>query len=111
MKLLIQVNVANDSAKHGVSDTALFPLVERLLEQQSAGVALCGLMTIGRFGVGADVTRRDFARLRELLSDCRERFGNGFSELSMGMSGDYEMAVEEGATMVRVGSALFGARH
>ena len=110
VKLLLQVNVANDPAKHGVPDADLFPLLERLLDRPSPGVVLRGLMTIGRFGVATDITRGDFARLRELLGQCRQRFGDSFSELSMGMSGDYEMAVEEGATMVRVGSALFGSR-
>jgi uncharacterized pyridoxal phosphate-containing UPF0001 family protein len=67
-------------------------------------------MTIGRRAVGEAETRHGFARLRELLEKCRQRFGERFSELSMGMSGDYDLAIEEGATMVRVGSALFGER-
>jgi pyridoxal phosphate enzyme (YggS family) len=110
VRLLLQVNVSNDPAKHGVHEAGLFPLVERLLERPAAGIVVCGLMTIGRLGVAVEDTRRDFARLRTLLEACRQRFGNTFSELSMGMSSDYEIAVEEGATMVRVGSALFGAR-
>lgn len=111
VNLLLQVNVAKDPAKYGVAEQELFPLVESILAQPSGGVRLCGLMTIGRFGVAADETRRAFARLRELLEQCQQRFGDSFTELSMGMSGDFEIAVEEGATLVRVGSALFGARN
>jgi uncharacterized pyridoxal phosphate-containing UPF0001 family protein len=67
-------------------------------------------MTIGFRDASEAVTRRGFADLRELLETCRSQFGETFSELSMGMSGDYALAIEEGATMVRVGSALFGER-
>ncbi|MDT8387617.1 MAG: YggS family pyridoxal phosphate-dependent enzyme [Thiogranum sp.] len=110
VNLLLQVNIADDPAKHGVPESGLFALAETILGQPHAGIRLCGLMTIGRADAQADATRRDFARLRELLEQCRVRFGSDFRELSMGMSGDYEMAIEEGATLVRVGSALFGVR-
>ena len=110
VSLLLQVNVAADPAKFGIQPAALPTLVERLLEADYAGVRLRGLMTIGRRAADAGETRRSFAELRELLQQCRERFGKDFSELSMGMSGDFELAVEEGATMVRVGTALFGER-
>jgi uncharacterized pyridoxal phosphate-containing UPF0001 family protein len=86
------------------------PLIDSLLEQQLVGIRLRGLMTIGRLNAGAGETRAAFAQLRRLLEQCRARFGPRFSELSMGMSADYELAIEEGATMVRVGSALFGER-
>jgi len=66
-------------------------------------------MTIGYHDIEASMTQRSFTRLRELLETCRIRYGADFSELSVGMSGDYLLAIEEGATMVRVGSALFGA--
>ncbi len=110
VKLLVQVNVFRDPAKQGVAVAELFPLLEHILVQELPGVQLCGLMTIGRLDCAADETRRGFAAARRLLEQCRERFGDGFAELSMGMSGDFETAIEEGATMVRVGSALFGPR-
>ena len=110
VKLLIQVNVADDPAKHGVPASEVFPLVESILELDGSGVQLRGLMTIGRRGVGESDTRRTFADLRVLLAQCRVRFGEQLTELSMGMSGDYELAIREGATMVRVGTALFGER-
>lgn len=110
LKLLLQVNVAGDPAKHGLAPQHLYTTVDELLELQLAGIELCGLMTIGYLGADEPRTRASFAALRELLAGCRERFGDGFRELSMGMSDDFETAIEEGATMVRVGTALFGSR-
>jgi pyridoxal phosphate enzyme (YggS family) len=110
VRLLVQVNVFRDPAKHGVASEELFALLDAILARDLPGIRLCGLMTIGRLGGSEADTRRGFARARRLLEDCRQRFGEGFRELSMGMSGDYPLAIEEGATMVRVGSALFGAR-
>ena len=111
VNLLLQVNVSSDPAKYGVRSKELFPLVEQLLEQTSERIRLRGLMTIGHRLVSDDERRRSFAQLRRLLEQCRSRFGSSMSELSMGMSDDFELAIEEGATMVRVGTALFGARH
>ena len=110
VRLLVQVNVFRDPAKHGVAEQDLFALLEAILARELPGIRLCGLMTIGRLALSEADTRRGFARARGLLQQCRERFGDAFRELSMGMSGDYELAIEEGATMVRVGSALFGSR-
>jgi len=110
LKLLLQVNVAQDPAKHGLSPQELYPAVEQLLAQPLPGIQLCGLMTIGLLAADDYRTRASFAALRDLLEGCRQRFGDSFRELSMGMSDDFEVAIEEGATMVRVGTALFGAR-
>ena len=110
VNLLLQVNVSADPAKHGVPGRDLFPLLEKLLEHESEQIRLRGLMTIGYRGASDDDRRRSFAALRQLLEQCRCRFGPSLTELSMGMSGDFEMAIEEGATMVRVGTALFGPR-
>lgn len=110
VNLLIQVNVADDPAKHGVHASEVFALAESILELDEPGAQLRGLMTIGRRAAGKSITRRAFAELRVLLEQCRQRFGEQLAELSMGMSGDYELAIREGATMVRVGTALFGER-
>ena len=68
-------------------------------------------MTIGPYPATEADSRACFARLRELRDDCRKRFGlKDFSELSMGMSGDYAAAIKEGSTMVRIGTAIFGER-
>ncbi len=110
VKVLLQVNISSDPAKHGIEQDELFPLVDTLLEEQLKTVRLCGLMTIGQRGAGEAESRATFAGLRTLLEHCRQRFGDSFTELSMGMSDDFELAVEEGATMPRIGTALFGRR-
>jgi len=72
---------------------------------------VCGLMTIAPYAQEAEDARPVFAGLRRLHDEAREAFPQlGLEHLSMGMSGDYEVAVEEGATMVRIGTAIFGAR-
>lgn len=106
--VLVQVNVSAEATKFGVAPAAL----ERLLGSVAglAGLALDGLMTIGPEVATAEAARPGFARLRELRDRAERTLGLELPELSMGMSGDYEVAVEEGATLVRVGSALFGPR-
>lgn len=106
-KLLIEVNVSRDAAKHGFAPEALEALLPQFAALKHARV--CGLMTMAALEGGPDVARRNFAELRE-LRDRLQRAAPPFlrlDELSMGMSGDFEVAIEEGATQVRVGSALF----
>ncbi len=111
VQALVQVNVARDPAKQGIAPEALFEVLDALFETACAGIRLRGLMTIGAFDQSETITRRVFAQLRTLAEAAAVRFGaEAFAELSMGMSGDFEIAVEEGATMVRVGTALFGPR-
>ncbi|MEZ5543399.1 MAG: YggS family pyridoxal phosphate-dependent enzyme [Pseudomonadota bacterium] len=111
VQVLIQVNVAADPAKQGLAASELFSFVDRLLAADLAGIRLRGLMTIGRHDADTEPRRAEFAALRELGRACAERFGAPlFCELSMGMSADFELAITEGATMVRVGSSIFGAR-
>jgi len=108
---MLQVNIADDPDKFGIQPDGVFSFVDGLLSSGFGGIRLCGLMTIGRYDASATEIRRFFARLRELRDACAQRFGAGmFRELSMGMSGDFEIAIAEGSTMVRVGSAIFGAR-
>ncbi|NQU23299.1 MAG: YggS family pyridoxal phosphate-dependent enzyme [Candidatus Nealsonbacteria bacterium] len=105
--ILLEVNVSQEPAKHGFSPDAVEPFLARAAGLRS--VQIRGLMCMARLGGGSESAREDFARLRKLrdrLDDvCPESIS--LDELSMGMSGDYEVAIEEGATIVRVGSALF----
>lgn len=111
VNILIEVNVTGDPKKHGVAADALPKFIEKLLEQDLPALPLRGLMTIGPHAAAEKQTRACFAGLRRLRDDCQRRFGlKGFSELSMGMSDDYRAAIQEGATMVRVGTAIFGKR-
>jgi pyridoxal phosphate enzyme (YggS family) len=106
--ILVQVNVDEDPAKAGVLPADAEGVVRRLVELPRLDVQ--GLMTIGRFGVAEDVSRTTFRSLQALGATLRERVPGLGSALSMGMSDDFEVAVEEGATIVRVGRALFGER-
>jgi uncharacterized pyridoxal phosphate-containing UPF0001 family protein len=100
----VEVNVAEEENKHGVAPEAVAALVDHAAGLDQVDVV--GLMAMAPFSDDPEDARPHFARLREL----RDRIG--LRELSMGMSGDYEVAIEEGATIVRIGSALFdgGAR-
>ena len=107
MEVLLQVNVAGEATKGGFSPDELRPEAERLTTQ--VGVRVRGVMTMAPLTGDERVLRATFAGARECLAVLRE-VGHPADELSMGMSNDYEVAVEEGATMVRLGTALFGAR-
>jgi septum formation protein len=106
--VLVQVNVARDAAKSGVSLEALEPLLLGL--KDLPGLRVAGLMTIGAADETAERARADFRRLRESLTAMRSRGLVAGAELSMGMSGDYDVAIAEGATWVRLGTAIFGPR-
>lgn len=108
---LIQVNVIHDPAKSGVLPEELPALLEQLMAEGLPGIRLRGLMTIGPHG-GSEIELRDcFGKLRDLLDTTQNQFGLlDFNQLSMGMTDDMEQAIAEGATMVRVGSAIFGSR-
>ncbi|MDR0434840.1 MAG: YggS family pyridoxal phosphate-dependent enzyme [Gracilibacteraceae bacterium] len=108
---LIEVNIANDEAKAGLPREDVRDFL--ISAADYAAVEIRGLMTVGAFAVPAAETRETFRCLRLLRDELRaERIpgAENLAELSMGMSQDFETAVEEGATIVRVGSLLFGAR-
>ncbi len=106
--VMVQVNVSGEPSKSGVTPAALAPLLERLMGLE--GLAVDGLMSIGQPVERPEQARREFAALRELRDRAARALGVALPQLSMGMSGDYEVAVEEGSTLVRIGTALFGAR-
>ena len=107
-KVFLEVNVAGESSKFGFNPDALRAAMEELLALDR--VAIDGLMTIPPFAPEAESSRRYFAALRELRDRLSSEFRVPLPELSMGMSGDFAVAVEEGATFVRIGTALFGER-
>jgi pyridoxal phosphate enzyme (YggS family) len=108
LPVLVEVNVSGEATKSGVAPEGLEPLLERIAVLP--GLRLDGLMTVGPMVERAEDARAGFARLRALRDRAEQRLGLALPELSMGMSGDFEVAVEEGSTMARVGSAIFGAR-
>ncbi len=106
-KVLLQVNTSNEPQKYGVPVGAATHLAEQI--ETLTNVQLVGLMTMAPLTHNKDIVRACFVRARELFIEMRgERIvGPQFTELSMGMSSDYEIAVEEGATILRIGSAIF----
>ncbi len=108
LSILLQVNVADDPSKAGFGAAALEAVMPRVLDLPN--LRIDGLMTIGRLVETAEAARPTFRALRDLSAELRTRWPRLGPELSMGMSDDYEAAVEEGATLVRVGRALFGER-
>jgi pyridoxal phosphate enzyme (YggS family) len=105
--VLMQVNVSGEGTKGGYAPRDVAAEAERLRE--ASGIVLRGVMTMAPFDADVATLRAVFAGARR----CREELaaaGHPATELSMGMSGDYEVAVEEGATLVRLGTVLFGAR-
>jgi len=107
--VLIEVNVAGEAMKYGVPPEAAGALVAAV--GACAHLAPVGLMTVAPMTDDPETVRPVFRRLRELRDRLREEgAGEGFRELSMGMSDDFEVAIEEGATMVRIGRAIFKDR-
>ena len=110
LPVLVEVNVAGEGSKAGVAPEEVTGILEAA--PGLPGISLRGLMAIPPWTEDPEESRPYFVRLREILKDCVSRggAGPGMTELSMGMSNDFEAAIEEGATMVRVGTAIFGSR-
>ena len=106
-RCLVQVNISGEKSKHGLAAGELPDFLEAVSDLSRVRVE--GLMTMAPWSDDPEEARPVFRRLKELQKAC-SRPGLALKQLSMGMSGDYIVAVEEGATMVRVGSSLFGPR-
>ena len=108
MPVLLEVNVAGEASKFGYPPERLLAELKEL--NALPRIEIRGLMTVPPFATDAEKARPHFRRLRELKERAEAVLGEALPELSMGMSGDFEVAIEEGATLVRVGTALFGTR-
>ena len=104
--VLVEVNLGGETSKTGVPPKDTESLIEGLIDK----VDICGLMAIPPPGIGAEHSRSYFVQLRDLRDRLAAATGLALSELSMGMTDDFEVAIEEGATIVRVGRAVFGER-
>ena len=107
--ILLEVNVSGEKSKSGMRPDAVEPTVRHIAES-CPRLTVEGLMTMAPFSENPEDARPYFRRLRELRDGVEKSLGVGLPRLSMGMSGDYEVAVEEGATWVRLGTVLFGER-
>jgi pyridoxal phosphate enzyme (YggS family) len=108
MPVLLEVNLAGEASKFGYQPQALRAELNQI--NSLPRIEVQGLMTVPPWTPDAENSRLHFRRLRELKMECEQILGAPLPHLSMGMSGDFEVAIEEGATMVRLGTALFGQR-
>jgi hypothetical protein len=108
MPVLLEVNLAGEASKFGYSPERLLAELKEI--NALPRIEIHGLMTVPPWTPDAKASRLHFRRLRELKTECEQLLGAPLPQLSMGMSGDFEGAIEEGATIVRVGTALFGPR-
>lgn len=108
--VLVEVNTSGEESKHGFAPGAAAGAIEQMADFK--GLRIVGLMTVGAFLPDPEDVRPCFRRLREVRDDVEDRVipGVRMAHLSMGMTNDYEVAIEEGATLVRVGRAIFGPR-
>ena len=108
MPVLLEVNLAGEASKFGYQPPSLLAELNQI--NSLPRIEVQGLMTVPPWTPEAENSRLHFRRLRELKMECEQMLGAPLPHLSMGMSGDFEVAIEEGATMVRIGTALFGQR-
>lgn len=111
--VLLEVFIAAETTKHGFTEEELIEHLDIGALQALKNIRICGLMGMATFTQNQIVIRNEFARLKSLFDTLKEDYFNQnpeFKELSMGMSGDYLLAIEKGSTMVRIGSAIFGER-
>jgi len=114
IRCLLQVHIASEETKFGLDRTELINLLQFVADnQEMENIQISGLMGMASFTDDTQKVRSEFRMLKSLFEEMKEKFfyhDDNFKELSMGMSGDYKIAIEEGSTMVRIGSLLFGSR-
>ncbi len=111
---LLQVHIAEEESKFGFSEGELMDLLSKELFEELQYVEIKGVMGMATFTQDTSQIRKEFGGLKQLFDRLKQSVfaaDDSFSEISMGMSGDYQIAIEEGSTMVRVGSSIFGARN
>ncbi len=110
VKILLEVNVAKEDSKFGLMSETVIDFYKEVVDLP--GLEICGLMTIAPYVEDSELNRQYFVKLKQLMVDIVHENTDNISvgELSMGMTGDYEVAIEEGATFVRVGTGIFGER-
>lgn len=109
--VLLQVHIAEEDSKFGFDDAELEEFVQSNRWSEMPNIRIKGLMGMATFTENKEQIHREFAHLKSLFNKYQSVFGETFNVLSMGMSGDFEIAISEGSNMVRVGSSIFGARN
>lgn len=109
---LLQFHIANEKAKFGFYKEEVFELLQSPEFQNLKNIRIVGLMGMATYTDDENLIREEFANLKRYFEEIKEKYlrDNSFSELSIGMSADYKIAIEEGSTMIRLGSSIFGIR-
>ena len=111
---LLQVHIAEEETKFGLTEEGLISLLDEVTRSGFGNIKIVGLMGMATYTNTTSQIRREFGYIKELLDKASNRFQNDIidlTELSIGMSGDYKIALEEGSTMIRIGTGVFGARY
>ena len=111
--VLLQFHIATEETKFGLSLTEAVDLMQMNIKDTLSNIKICGVMGMASFTEDLDLIRSEFHTLKNIFDTLKEKYFSddlSFTEISMGMSGDFKIAIEEGSTMVRVGSAIFGKR-
>ena len=108
MEVLLQLNSSGEVSKHGFDPGEIRDAADKIKELP--GLTLCGLMTIGPLTADIERIKKSFSLARDMYGKFRDMLGDEFRVLSMGMSGDYELALDYGANMLRIGTSIFGPR-
>ncbi|NME35912.1 MULTISPECIES: YggS family pyridoxal phosphate-dependent enzyme [Fusobacterium] len=103
--VLIEINLSGEDSKEGYQLEEFYKDMDELIKLKN--INICGLMTMAPNTEDENLIRGSFRKLREIRDEVNEKFNNNLKELSMGMSGDYKIALEEGATIIRIGSKLY----
>lgn len=114
VNILLQFHIADEESKYGFDIDEVIDLYESSEINELTGVNVCGVMGMATFTEDMDKVRIEFRQLKNIFSKLKSDYYSSdpdFREISMGMSGDFRVAIEEGSTMVRIGSAIFGARN
>ena len=114
VKCLLEVFIAQEESKQGFSKEELFALLDKIHQEPMAGVEICGLMGMASFVDDRNQIASEFDQLKGIFDQAREKYIStlpNFNELSMGMSGDYLIAIKNGSNMIRLGSSIFGKRN
>jgi pyridoxal phosphate enzyme (YggS family) len=114
INVLLQFHIAEESTKFGLSENDVFTFLESAEFKELKNVEIVGVMGMATYTDDEIQIRNEFAKLKSIFSTLKNRYFSGaenFTEISMGMSGDYQIAIEEGSTLIRVGSKIFGKRN
>ena len=108
---LLQFHIAEEATKFGFSKDEFFEMMQENNLLELKNIRFRGVMGMATFTENQDQIRREFKQLKQIFDQIKDQIGPGFDQISMGMSQDYKIAIQEGATIIRVGSSIFGARN